>query len=197
MNLPLQLTLAEYGIIKQNLFLKFCLSILQFTEAQSICVNTCDKKTRLNAIISEYDDMISRLCFGYCNSNDDFQDLRQDVYVNIYQSLERFREESSLKTWIYRITLNTCVSTIRSRKKEQNNIELSDYLDDNEISYEDKETIVNLYKAIERLNPIDKAIIMMWLDDISYDKISETLGIGRNTIATRFRRAKEKIKNMI
>lgn len=193
----LYMALANGGIARLSPLQRIGFSILQFA-ADIIPDAKIEKKRRLfDSIMADHDNMISRLCFGYSRSKEEFQDLRQDTYVNIWQGLENFCGASSLKTWIYKVTLNTCVSTLRKRKKDGTSLdveELSDIIDDSE---DTMQMISDLYKAIDRLNPVDKAIVMMWLDDMSYDEMAEATGLGRNTLATRLRRAKEKIKQLI
>lgn len=195
--LRLYMALAGGGAIALSPLQRIGFAILQF--AARVVPDAKREKRRLlfNSIMAEHDSMISRLCFGYSRTRDEFQDLRQDTYVNIWQGLESFCGTSSLKTWIYRVTLNTCVSTLRKRKKEGISLDvsgLSDLIDDSE---ETMQMISELHKAIDHLGPVDKAIVMMWLDDMSYDEMAEATGIGRNTLATRLRRAKEKIKQLI
>ncbi|MDE5849768.1 MAG: RNA polymerase sigma factor [Muribaculaceae bacterium] len=135
---------------------------------------------------------ISRICFSYSNTVDEFEDLRQDAIINIWRGMSGFRGESSSKTWIYRVTVNSCLSTIRkqSRHKHESLDGLYELIDSDD---SDKEAIEELHRVINTLDPEEKAIIMMWLDELSYDEIGTAMGLNRNTIATRIRRIKEKI----
>ena len=135
---------------------------------------------------------ISRICFSYSNTVDEFEDLRQDAIINIWRGMSGFRGESSSKTWIYRVTVNSCLSTIRkqSRHKHESLDGLYELIDRDD---SDKEAIEELHRVINTLDPEEKAIIMMWLDELSYDEIGTAMGLNRNTIATRIRRIKEKI----
>ncbi|MDE6480128.1 MAG: sigma-70 family RNA polymerase sigma factor, partial [Muribaculaceae bacterium] len=137
---------------------------------------------------------ISRICFSYSGSVAEFEDLRQDVLINIWRGMQRFRGESSSKTWIYRVTVNSCLSTIRkqSRHRHESLDALYGLIDSDD---SDKESIEQLHRIINTLDPDEKAIIMMWLDELSYDEIGAAMGLNRNTIATRIRRIKEKITN--
>lgn len=147
-------------------------------------------------IISTYDDMIVKICFGYAGTKAELDDLHQDALINIWQSLVRFRGDSSVKTWVYRVTLNTCVSTVRRRREspESDRLELYNVIDDSE---ERRRMLAEMHECIALLSPVDKAIVLAWLDEFSYDEIAEMVGMPRNTVATRLRRAKEKLKNMI
>lgn len=158
--------------------------------------NSRRKHEMLEHIIENYDSMVSRLCFGYCSSKVEYEDLRQDVYVNIWKGLERFRGDSSIKTWIYRVTLNTCVSTLRKTKSQAQYADLSEVADLNDTSDEYVANVKQLYRAIELLPALDKAIVMMWLDEISYEEIASTVGMARNAVATRLHRIKIKLKQL-
>lgn len=135
---------------------------------------------------------ISRICFSYSNSIDEFEDLRQNALINIWRGMQGFRGGASAKTWIYRVTVNSCLSTIRrqSRHKHESLDSLYGLIADDGC---DKEAIEQLHRAINTLAPEDKAVIMMWLDEMSYDEIGAAMGLNRNTIATRIRRIKDKI----
>ncbi|MDE5996596.1 MAG: sigma-70 family RNA polymerase sigma factor, partial [Muribaculaceae bacterium] len=137
---------------------------------------------------------ISRICFSYSCSAAEFEDLRQDALINIWRGMQGFRGESSSKTWIYRVTVNSCLSTIRKQSRHRHESLESLYgLIDSDDS--DKESIEQLHRVINTLDPNEKAIIMMWLDELSYDEIGAAMGLNRNTVATRIRRIKEKITN--
>ncbi|MDE6549390.1 MAG: RNA polymerase sigma factor [Muribaculaceae bacterium] len=137
---------------------------------------------------------ISRICFSYACSVAEFEDLRQDALINIWRGMHSFRGESSSKTWIYRVTVNSCLSTIRkqSRHRHESLDALYGLIDSDD---SDKESIEQLHRVINTLDPDERAIIMMWLDELSYDEIGVAMGLNRNTIATRIRRIKEKITN--
>ncbi len=137
---------------------------------------------------------ISRICFSYSGSVAEFEDLRQDALINIWRGIQGFRGGSSTKTWIYRVTVNSCLSTIRkqSRHKHESLDSLYGLIDSDD---SEKEAIEELHRVINTLDLQDKAIIMMWLDDLSYDEIATAMGLNRNTIATKIRRIKEKITN--
>ena len=135
---------------------------------------------------------ISRICFSYAGSIAEFEDLRQDALINIWRGMCGFRGASSAKTWIYRVTVNSCLSTIRKQSRHQHeSIDGLYGLIDSDDS--NKEEIEQLHRVINTLDPEEKAVIMMWLDELSYDEIGAAMGLNRNTIATRIKRIKEKI----
>lgn len=137
--------------------------------------------------------MISRICFGYSRTKEEFEDMRQDSYANIWHGLGSFRGDSSLKTWVYRVALNSCASAVRTRKKEGHAIKIEDICDLSDTSSEQRELLRELHELIDKLGPVDKAVILLWLDGYSYDEISQTTGMARNAVASRIKRAKEKL----
>lgn len=148
-------------------------------------------------LVRLHDDMIKRICFGYARTSEEFDDLHQDTLVNIWQGLPKFNGNSSVKTWVYRVALNTCVSSVRLRSRRIEAVPFYDVVDFTDESAERAVEIKELHESISRLGPVDKAIVMMWLDEYSYDEIADTIGIKRNTVATRLHRAKEKLRKII
>lgn len=143
-------------------------------------------------LITRENATISRICFSYSCSVAEFDDLRQDALINIWRGMQSFRGEAARKTWIYRVTVNSCLSTIRkqSRHKHESLDGLYGLIESDD---SDKEAIERMHRAISVLGPQEKAIIIMWLDELTYEEIASAMGLGRNTIATKIRRIKEKI----
>lgn len=155
-------------------------------------------EARFMALLRKEESLISAICFSYSGSVAEYDDLRQDALINIWRGLPDFKEESSSRTWLYRVVLNSCVSTIRKQqrhsKASRSLEELYDILPADE-PY-DRERIETLHRLISRLNDADKAIILLWLDEASYDEIATVMGMPRNTIATRLHRIKERLTRM-
>lgn len=146
------------------------------------------------SLIGRENATISKICFSYSSSIAEFDDLRQDALINIWRGMQRFRGEASQRTWIYRVTINSCLSTIRKQSRHQHeSLEGLYGLIEGDDSY--KEAIEQMHRAISSLGAQEKAIIMMWLDELSYDEIAAAMGLNRNTVATRLRRIKDKIAN--
>lgn len=136
---------------------------------------------------------ISKICFSYSCDKADYEDLRQDALINLWRGMKSFRGDSSERTWVYRIVVNSCLSTIRRQRRHRHESldKLFLLIED---SAGDRERIEQLYQLINVLGATDRAVIMMWLDKLSYDEIAEATGMNRNTVATRIRRIKEKLK---
>lgn len=144
--------------------------------------------------VETYGGIITKICYYFSSHSEEFKDLRQEVLYNIWKGWKNFRNDAKLSTWIYRVSFNTCVSFQRKEKYSKNKVPLEEafYLQaetDNE--YLAKYTQMNA--LIRKLGFEDRAIIMLWLDEKSYDEISELMGINRNTLAVRIKRIKEKL----
>ena len=138
--------------------------------------------------------IIYKVCFMYARDNDDINDLYQDVVLNLWKAYQSFKGHSSISTWIYRIALNTCITSLR-KKKNYDYVHLKqdiDVLDDCELD----EFLKQMYELIHRLDNVDKMYIMLWLDEKNYDEIAEIVGVSRNNVAIRLHRIKEKLKKM-
>lgn len=151
-------------------------------------------------LTERYGQLVNRICLSYADSSADFDDLRQDVWINVWKSLDGFREDSSIDTWIYRVTLNTCVSCLRKRKRSV----LTSPIDgifpepaDDEASDSSRERIRVLHGLISRLSPLDKAIMTMHLDDRSNAEIAEVTGLTKGNVATRLSRIKSRLSTEI
>lgn len=157
------------------------------------------KEERFASIMKDYGSVISGICFSYATNSDDLKDLRQDILINIWKGLESFRGDSSLSTWIYRVALNTCVSTVRKRSRNPATISIDAIYEPEADPISDtKERIEILHAMIATLSPLDKAIITMWLDERKYEEIADVTGISRNNVAVRINRIKQKLAgNMI
>lgn len=144
-----------------------------------------------------YGSMIDRICFGYAGKASDFDDLKQDVLMNIWISIPKFKGECTMKSWVYRLALNVCVSTLRKSYRRISTVQLEELYDIVDCGPEQKDVIAEVHEAIALLNPLDKAIMLLWLEEESYDDISEITGLSRANVATRIHRAKKRLKSLI
>lgn len=150
-------------------------------------------KKEFAELVNRYKDVIFKVCYVYA-SREELEDYYQEVLIQLWRSLPNFRNESKMSTWIYRISLNTCISYVRKNKKV-NKVSLID-LDfiDNDI--EKKYYIDELYLLINRLNKFEKAIILLWLEERDYEEIASIVGISKNNVAVKLNRIKEKLRRM-
>lgn len=131
----------------------------------------------------------------FSNDADEVADLFQEVLVKLWNGYDSFQGKSDIKTWIYRVTLNTCV-TIDRKKRRRNRAMLSmdvDYFDSQE---QETAQVRILHERIARLQPLDRAIILLWLEQISYGETGEIVGISAKNVSVRLVRIRVQLKNM-
>lgn len=132
----------------------------------------------------------------YAVNDDHLKDLYQEIVATLWKGYDTFKGESKISSWIYRIGINTCITNYRKEHNHRECIPLNinqELLDGND---EHTTNLKEMYALINQLDSIEKAIIMLWLDEKSYDEISEITGISRNNIASKLRRIKEKLIKM-
>ena len=146
------------------------------------------------SLINEHSRIINKVSYFYASEKLPYDDLRQEIYVNIWLGLKQFRGDSKISTWIYRVAVNSALMAIRSLKPTIETIPMDFSILDisSEIDDMQKENLQQLYSLINRLEEIEKAIILLWLDEYSYDEIADTLGLKRNTVAIKIHRIKNK-----
>lgn len=155
-----------------------------------------ERRTDFEQYVADYGRLINKICYMYASGMDNFNDLRQEILLNLWQGIDGFENKAKISTWIYRVSINTCISYTNKEKKHSNYDELQDnlyYCDD---SQEHLRQLREMYQLINKLNRLDKALILLWLDELSYEEIGSIMGISRNNVASRLRRAKEKLTNM-
>ena len=123
------------------------------------------------------------------------EDLYQEVLINLWKSFSSFEHRSSLKTWIWRVSLNTCISWER-KKKLRATVPLTMDINLFEDKDEDTRQIQMLYKRIHQLKPFDRAIVLLWLENMSYEEIAAIVGITVKNVSVRLYRIKEQLKQM-
>lgn len=166
---------------------------LRLIECMETLENNKNSAMTFEQLIDRYSVLITKVCYYFSPNLSDFKDLRQDVLINIWKGWERFRNEAKLSTWIYRICFNTCITYQRKNKFRRNEIPVSEILEIPSYEGFELDRYKEMHKLINQLNPGDKAIILMWLDEKSYEDIAEVIGVNRNTLATRLKRIKERL----
>ncbi len=143
---------------------------------------------------------VMRLCMGYVSGDQALaKDVAQDVFIKIWENLEQFRNESGIGTWIYRITVNTCLTQLRKQRKHRSNYDIKDIPERHEAySGEEKhQMLVQLYGCINTLSETNKAIILLELEGLPQKEISEIIGIKHEAIRTRIHRIKSQLTKCV
>lgn len=160
-----------------------------------------EKERRFLAVTNEYKEVIAKVCLLYSSSVAPFEDLYQEVLINLWQGLDTFRGDAKISTWIYRTALNTCITWHRSssRHNPKASLTIDNLLFEPATSDEAGSMIEEakeLYRLISRLGPIDKALITLWLNEKPYDEIARITGLSQSNVAVRIHRIKEKLTKM-
>ena len=132
------------------------------------------------AVIREYSRVIYKVCYMYTTPNATINDLYQEVVLNVWKAFPKFRKECKISTWIYRISLNTCISFLRKEKNIPEIVTLTQEADRSEELDETQVMLKQLYHMINRLGELDKSIILLYLEEKSYEEISEITGLTLN-----------------
>ena len=155
-----------------------------------------NKKQYFKQIYEQSKDKIYRLCLGFMGNNADADDLFQEVLIKIWNNLEAFRKESNINTWIYRITTNTALLTLKRKNKFYQNqkkykpIKSQSEIDNSE-PFEKELQVKKLYTAISTLKEIDRIIISLVLENCSYNEIASITGLKASNIGARINRTKK------
>lgn len=147
-------------------------------------------------IVREHKGTIYTVCYMFSQDEEEVADLFQDILVNLWKGFAKFRGESSMRTWIYRVSLNTCISADRKKKRRGETIPLDMNINLFDDTNEDLKQVRMLQGRISKLGPFDRAIVLLWLENLSYDEIGAIVGISTKNVSVRLFRIKEQLKNM-
>ncbi|MEQ9437753.1 MAG: sigma-70 family RNA polymerase sigma factor [Cyclobacteriaceae bacterium] len=151
------------------------------------------------ASILPYAAIIIKICRAYTNTQEDFEDYYQEVCLQIWKSRDNFCEQSQWSTWVYRLSLNVCL-TLLKKKKNSHQYFASDSLPEEAIedshAFAD-ESLNQLYDAIRQLSEVDRGVILLYLEEKSYQQIADIIGTNPNNVGVRIKRIKERLKKLL
>ena len=144
----------------------------------------------MNDLEREFEEMVRAnrstiytVCYMFSQDQDEVADLFQEVLINLWKSMPTFEGRSNVRSWIYRVSLNVCISLDHKKYEETESNQNSRQMD-------------MLRKRIAKLGQFDRAIILLWLENISYEEIAAIMGITVKNVSVRLYRIKEELKNM-
>lgn len=151
-------------------------------------------------MINQHRGILFKVSNLYCDAEEDRKDLFQEMVLQLWKSYPKFRAESTQSTWMYRIALNTSITRLRKEKREPSqrslidaDFEIPDFSNGNDQNGDP----ALLKQAIDQLNEIEKAIIMLYLEEKSYEEISEIIGITKSNVGVKLNRIKSKLEKII
>ena len=154
------------------------------------------KEQNFSKLVKENQGLIIKVARMYTNTPDDQQDLFQEIVLQLWRSYDTFKGNSKISTWMYRVALNTAITLFRKTTRTIKTDELADFhqpIDDE--NDENQQQIALLYKVIKMLGDIDRAIVMMYLDDVPYKDIAENIGITEVNARVKMNRLKKTLKD--
>lgn len=153
-------------------------------------------ESEFSDLVRDHKSTIYTVCYMFSKDEDEVNDLFQETLVNLWKGFGSFRGNSKVDTWIYRVALNTCLTADRKKKRHAQTVPLtmeSNLYEDNDAG---SKQVQMLHARIQKLDVIDRAIILMWLENMSYDEIAAVIGISPKNVGVKLFRIKEQLKSM-
>lgn len=151
---------------------------------------------RFIEMVKRNERVIYKVCSFYASDDEPLNDLYQDVVCNLWVAYPKFRGECSTSTWIYRVALNTCISGLRKKKRTIQRVDITQiqdaFIQPDDVTAEIKE----LYRLIRQLKSLERAVILLYLEEKSYQEIADITGLSLSNVAVKLMRIKEKLVKM-
>lgn len=154
------------------------------------------QEERFQSLIEEHKRILYKICNCYCKNRDDRDDLAQEITIHLWNSFSTFRESSRFSTWMYRVALNVAISFYRRESTRTRNVVSTDIqlLNIADTAAEQTEDVKLLYHFIEGLDPMHKALMLLYLDGYLYQEIASVMGISETNVASKISRLKQRLK---
>ena len=147
-------------------------------------------------LVREHKSTIYTVCYMFSHDEEEVNDLFQETLINMWKGIDSFRDESKISTWIYRVALNTCLLQERKKKKEVKRVPLTMNVNFFQDADSNSTQVRQLHQRIGRLGLVDRALVMMWLEGMSYEEIGAVMGITPKNVGVKLFRIKEQMKKM-
>lgn len=151
-------------------------------------------------IIKKNQGIIHKVCNIYCDEQEDRNDLFQEIVAQLWKSFPTFREESKFTTWMYRVALNTAITSFKKTKRrpDQSRLTYENFqVKDENYDNETEEDIKMLHRAVAQLTGVEKSIVLLFLENKKYEEIAEITGITQNYVRVKMNRIKKKLKKFM
>lgn len=149
-------------------------------------------------LVKQHERIIYKVCYLYADNAADRQDLYQEILVQVWKGYQKFRGDAKFSTWLYQVAINTAIAGFRRAKNSPVSFTGDDLpeMGDTIVSTNEAEQLEQLYAAINQLNDIEKALIMLYLDGNSYDEMESIMGIPNGALRVKMTRIKEKLRQL-
>jgi RNA polymerase sigma-70 factor (ECF subfamily) len=163
-----------------------------------------DLESLFRSWLGEYEGAVWKVARAYTLTTEDCQDLAQEILLQVWRSLPQFQGRASASTWIYRVALNTALGWHRKERRRQGWQQPAVKIEDLPVAglessqqMVQRETVEHLYAAIRQLPATDAALVLLYLDDLSYRQMAEVLGISESNVGVKINRAKRALKELM
>lgn len=155
-----------------------------------------DKEHKFELLVRQHKRTIYTVCYMFSTNKDEIDDLFQEILIRLWNGFDQYEGRSSAETWIYRVALNTAINQDKKERRRPETVPLTVNIDPYEADNPQTQQIRVLYDRISRLDLIDRSLILLWLEGISYDEIGAIIGISPNNVGVKLTRIKEKLVKM-
>ena len=155
-----------------------------------------EKELEFNRIVKANKAAIFTVCYLFSKDQDEVNDLFQETLINLWRGFDGFQGKCDVKTWIWRVSLNTCLTFERKKKRRVDTLPLTMEINLFTDTDDDTRQVQMLYRRINKLGMLDRAIILLWLENMSYEEIGEIIGISTKNVSVKLVRIKEQLKKM-
>jgi len=145
-------------------------------------------------LLNRHQNIIHKICNVYMDEQADKEDLFQEITLQAWRSIHNFRGDAQFSTWLYRVALNTAITFFKKEQKQSHTSFTEHFTDITEQPSSIEDQVQAMYKAISQLSKIDKALVMLYLDDYSYKEMAEIIGITVTNVGAKMNRIKTKLK---
>ncbi|MEO8962494.1 MAG: sigma-70 family RNA polymerase sigma factor [Ginsengibacter sp.] len=149
--------------------------------------------------IREHELLLRKVCRIYAYTDANREDLLQEIVIQLWKAWPKFKGHSKLSTWLYRVAINTAISGLRKKKnfiRYYEPMAMPEPVSEQSGVYDEEERLQQLYHAIEQLNAVEKAIVMLYMDDRPYEEMEEILGLSQGNLRVKMNRIKEKLREL-
>lgn len=156
-------------------------------------------ESRFEKHISKHELLLYKICRVYAYNKADRQYLYQEIVIQLWKAFPKFKGDAQFSTWLYRVAINTAITGLRKKKKSIMSylpVTSLEQMGDENSSTGEEERLEQLYKAIEQLNDVEKAIVMLYMEERSYNDMEEILGISQGHLRVKMNRIKEKLRQL-
>lgn len=154
------------------------------------------KEHQFELLVRQHKRTIYTVCYMFSHNKTEIDDLFQEILIRLWNGFDHYEGRSSAQTWVYRVALNTAINQDKKERHRIETIPLTVDIDPYEADDPSSQQIRELYNRISRLNLIDRSLVLLWLEGVSYDEIGAIIGITPNNVGVKLARIKEKLVNM-